>query len=106
MKIFKQVTANNIELKPYPFKKELAMEAYLIENEEILSLDNDNFNEVVVLDEEIYNNWGHKRHYIKPAETINLSDGEIIATCTQWNPRNIAEFIKVANKLDFQIKLK
>jgi len=33
MKIFKQVTAKNIELKPYPFKKELAMEAYLIENE-------------------------------------------------------------------------
>ena len=53
MKIFKQVTANNIELSPYPFKKELAMEAYLIENEEILALDNDNFTEVVVLDEEI-----------------------------------------------------
>ena len=53
MKIFKQVTANNTELKPYPFKKELAMEAYLIENEEILALDNDNFNEVAVLDEEI-----------------------------------------------------
>ena len=53
MKIFKQVTANNIELSPYPFKKELAMEAYLIENEEILALDNDNFTEVAVLDEEI-----------------------------------------------------
>ncbi len=53
MKIFKQVTANNIELTPYPFKKELAMEAYLIENEEILALDNDNFTEVAVLDEEI-----------------------------------------------------
>ena len=53
MKIFKQVTANNIELSPYPFKKELAMEAYLIENEEILALDNDNFTEVAVVDEEI-----------------------------------------------------
>ena len=53
MKIFKQVTANNIELSPYPFKKELAMEAYLIENEEILALDNDNFTEIAVLDEEI-----------------------------------------------------
>ena len=53
MKIFKQVTANNIELAPYPFKKELALEAYLIENEEILALDNDNFSEVAVLDEEI-----------------------------------------------------
>ena len=292
MKIFKQVTANNIELKSYPFKKELAMEAYLIENEEILALDNDNFNEVAVLDEEIalkkgrrdrdgridilssygaeylsiielklnqinqetlnqlegyldqrnqileigeywedetapkwigvvvgtsisaelqdkltngykhkeipiagivlnryrspdnnifvvsdtyfsfnysskdyskfiynnkeynkarlvnevvrdyvdsnpdinftqlkevfpkqiqgsfgvfdklsraeeiYTNWGHKRHYIKPTETINLSDGEIIATCTQWNPRNISEFIKTASKHKIQINLK
>ncbi|MDP8033620.1 hypothetical protein QJU43_04470 [Pasteurella atlantica] len=53
MKIFKQVTANNIELKPYPFKKELAMEAYLIENEDILTLDQENFTEVAILDEEI-----------------------------------------------------
>ena len=53
MKIFKQVTANNVTLTPYPFKKELAMEAYLIENEEILSLDNENFTEVTVIDEEI-----------------------------------------------------
>ena len=292
MKIFKQVTANNIELKPYPFKKELAMEAYLIENEEILALDNDNFNEVAVLDEEIalkkgrrdrdgridilssygaeylsiielklnqiddqtlnqlesyldqkdqilktgnywddevepkwigvvvgtsisaelqnklskgylyndipiagivlnryrgadnnifvvsdtyfnfkysskdyskflynnkefnkarlvnevvrefvennpninftqlkekfpkqiqgsygvfdkfsraeeiYTNGGRKRYYIKPSESINLIDGEIIATCTQWNPINIAEFIKVANGLGLKIELK
>lgn len=53
MKLFKQITANNIELKPYPFKKELAMEAYLIENEEILSLDDENFTDVIVLDAEI-----------------------------------------------------
>lgn len=292
MKIFKQVTANNIELSPYPFKKELAMEAYLIENEEILALDNDNFTEVAVLDEEIalkkgrrdrdgridiltsygaeylsiielklnqidestlnqlesyldqkeqileigkywneevkpkwigvvvgtsisadlqeklnngykyndipiagivlnryrssdnnifvvsdtyfsykysekdyskfnyknkaynkarlvneivrdfvdlnptttfsklkeifpkqiqgsfgvfdklsraeeiYSNWGHKRHYIKPTETINLGDGEIIATCNQWNPHNIADFIKNAKKHGYEIEVK
>jgi hypothetical protein len=292
MKIFKQVTANNIELAPYPFKKELAMEAYLIENEEILALDNDNFTEVAVLDEEIalkkgrrdrdgridiltsygaeylsiielklnqineetlnqlesyldqryqileigkyweeevkpkwigvvvgtsisaelqeklnngytykdipiagivlnryrsldnnifvvsdtyfsykysekdyskftyknnvynkarlvneivrefvdlnptttfsklkevfpkqiqgsfgvfdklsraeeiYSNWGHKRHYIKPTETINLGDGEIIATCNQWNPHNIASFIENAKKLGYEIEVK
>jgi len=292
MKIFKQVTANNIELTPYPFKKELAMEAYLIENEEILTLDNDNFTEVAVLDEEIalkkgrrdrdgridiltsygaeylsiielklnqinestlnqlesyldqkeqileigkyweeevkpkwigvvvgtsisaelqeklnngykykdipiagivlnryrssdnnifvvsdtyfsykysekdyskflyknrefnkarlvneivreyvdlnplttfsklkeifpkqiqgsfgvfdklsraediYSNWGHKRHYIKPTETINLADGEIIATCNQWNPHNISDFIENAKKLGLKIEVK
>ncbi len=292
MKIFKQVTANNIELTSYPFKKELAMEAYLIENEEILALDNDNFTEVAILDEEIalkkgrrdrdgridiltsygaeylsvielklnqinestlnqlesyldqkeqileigkywnedvkpkwigvvvgtsisadlqeklnngykyndipiagivlnryrssdnnifvvsdtyfsykysekdyskfsyknkaynkarlvneilrdfvdlnptttfselkeffpkqiqgsfgvfdklsraeeiYNNWGHKRHYIKPTETINLGDGEVIVTCNQWNPHNIADFIKNAKKLGYEIEVK
>ena len=292
MKIFKQVTANNIELSPYPFKKELAMAAYLIENEEILALDNDNFTEIAVLDEEIalkkgrrdrdgridiltsygaeylsiielklnqiddstlnqlesyldqkeqileigkywneeikpkwigvlvgtsisadlqeklnngykyndipiagivlnryrssdnnifvvsdtyfsykysekdyskfsyknkaynkarlvneivrdfvdlnptttfselkeifpkqiqgsfgvfdklsraeeiYINWGHKRHYIKPTETINLGDGEIIATCNQWNPHNIADFIKNVKRLGYEIEVK
>lgn len=292
MKIFKQITANNIELASYPFKKELAMEAYLIENEEILALDNENFTEVAVLDEEIalkkgrrdrdgridilssygaeylsiielklheinddaltqlenyldqreqileldkywkeeippkwigvlvgtsisrelqdklnnghkhndipiagivlnryrgsdgnifvvsdtyfsykytekdyskfwyknnlynkgrlvneivrdyvemnpdtnftrlkelfpkkiqgsfgvfdklsraeeiYNNWGHKRHYIKPTETINLIDGEVIATCNQWNPFNISSFIENAKSLGFNIENK
>ncbi|TVZ55404.1 hypothetical protein OD91_0651 [Lutibacter sp. Hel_I_33_5] len=293
MKIFKQVTANNIGLTPYPFKKELAMEAYLIENEEILILDKDNFTEVAVLDEEIalkkgrrnrdgridiltsygaeylsiielklnqidestlnqlesyldqkeqileignyweadvkpkwigvmvgtsisadlqerlnkgykykdiipiagivlnryrstdnnifvvsdtyfsykysekdyskflyknkvfnkarlvneivreyvdlnptttfsklkeifpkqiqgsfgvfdklsraeeiYNNWGHKRHYIKSTETIHLADGEIIATCNQWNPHNTSDFIDNAKKLGYNIEIK
>lgn len=53
MKIFKQVTANNISLKPYRFMRELAMEAYLLENEDILALDDENFNDVSVLDAEI-----------------------------------------------------
>ncbi len=39
MEIFRQVTANNITLKEYPFWKKLAMEAYLLENEDILILD-------------------------------------------------------------------
>ncbi len=53
MELFKQITANNIVLKPYPFLKELAMEAYLIENQEILKLDDANFAEVWILDAEI-----------------------------------------------------
>lgn len=53
MAIFRQFTANNIPMKPYPFWKELAMEAYLLENEEILKLDERNFSEVEVLDAEI-----------------------------------------------------
>jgi len=60
MEIFRQITANNIELKDYPFLKELAMEAYLMENEDILKLDTDNFAEITVLDAEIALKSGRK----------------------------------------------
>ncbi|MEP0006752.1 MAG: hypothetical protein ABJ387_12520 [Balneola sp.] len=60
MEIFRQITANNIELKDYPFLKELAMEAYLIENEDILKLDTENFADVEVLDAEIALKSGRK----------------------------------------------
>lgn len=60
MEIFRQITANNIELKEYPFLKELAMEAYLLENEEILKLDNNNFSDITVLDAEIALKSGRK----------------------------------------------
>jgi len=53
MEVFRQVTANNLTLRDYPFWKELAMEAYLLENEEILQLDKGNFANVTVLDAEI-----------------------------------------------------
>lgn len=60
MEVYRQITANNISLREYPFKKELAMEAYLLENEDILSLDKGNFNEVEVLDAEIALKQGRK----------------------------------------------
>ncbi len=60
MEIFRQITANNIELKEYPFLKELAMEAYLLENEDVLRLDSENFSDVAVLDAEIALKAGRK----------------------------------------------
>ena len=53
MKIFRQITANQISLEEFPFKKELAMEAYLMENPSILTLDNDFAKPSEVLDAEI-----------------------------------------------------
>src|SRR5690554_882588 len=53
MEVFRQITASNIELESYPFIRELAMEAYLLENENILKLDDQNFSEVSVIDAEI-----------------------------------------------------
>jgi hypothetical protein len=60
LEIFRQITANNIELKDYPFLKELAMEAYLMENEDILKLDTENFADVTILDAEIALKSGRK----------------------------------------------
>lgn len=60
MELYRQITANNVELKEYPFWKELAMEAYLLENEEILKLDRQNFSDVIVLDAEIALTKGRK----------------------------------------------
>lgn len=55
--------------------------------------------------EDIYQRWGHKRHYINPDEEIKLSD-ETIATCTQWNPENIKQFLNQANTLGLKIEIK
>lgn len=60
MQVFRQFTANNIILQPYPFLKELAMEAYLIENEPILQLDESEFSDVEILDAEIALKEGRK----------------------------------------------
>lgn len=60
MKFFRHVTANTTKLVEFPFFRELAMEAYLIENQEVLSLDNGDFEEVTVLDAEIALKAGRK----------------------------------------------
>ena len=53
MQLYRQVTANSVRLERMPFKRELSMEAYLIENEKVLALDNDELSTVSGLDEEI-----------------------------------------------------
>lgn len=60
MEIFRQITANGIELDEFPFQKELAMEAYLYENGDILKLDKQDFDTVNVLDVEIALKEGRK----------------------------------------------
>jgi hypothetical protein len=62
MNIFKQISANNITLEEFRFLKELAMEAYLIENQNILKLDNYEFNDVEIIDAEIALKEGRKSH--------------------------------------------
>lgn len=53
MRIFKHVTANDLVLKQMPFIRELSMESYLVENESILKLDENNFSDVTIIDVEL-----------------------------------------------------
>lgn len=53
MKILRHFSANDEQLTLLPFKRELSMESYLIENEQILTLDNDTFYDVDIIEEEL-----------------------------------------------------
>ena len=53
MQIFRHFTANDIQLEPFPFKWELSMEAYLVENQRVLALDSDTFTSVEIVDTEL-----------------------------------------------------
>lgn len=53
MQLYKHFTANNIQLEPFPFRRELSMESYLIENEGVLALDNDTFSDVEIIEAEL-----------------------------------------------------
>ena len=52
-KILKQFTANNEKVNPFPFHRELSMESYLCENQQILALDDDSFNDVEIIEYEL-----------------------------------------------------
>jgi hypothetical protein len=49
MYIHKHISANNVVVDSFPFQREIAMEAYLIENPSVLSMETDGFNEVDIL---------------------------------------------------------
>lgn len=54
-KIHRHFTANDEQLEPFNFKRELSMESYLVENEGVLGLDNDVFasDSVEIIEEEL-----------------------------------------------------
>lgn len=76
MQLFKHFTANDEYLEPFPFKRELSMQAYLIENEKVLSLDRSIFSNVEIIDVEVP---------VLEARNNNTSDGriDVLATYSQ-----------------------
>lgn len=53
MRLYRHITANDVQLEAFPFKRELSMEAYLIDNEGVLALDDENFTNVEIIGAEI-----------------------------------------------------
>lgn len=76
MQIFKHFTANDVQLEPFPFKRELSMEAYLVENEGVLGLDSDTFSNVEIIEVELT---------LKHGRNCKNTDGriDILATYSQ-----------------------
>lgn len=53
MYLHKHVSANGVVIDKFPFSRELAMEAYLIENESVLNLESDGFDDVSIVESEV-----------------------------------------------------
>ena len=53
MYLHKHISANNVVINNFPFQREIAMEAYLIENPTVLSLETEGFNTVEILECEV-----------------------------------------------------
>jgi hypothetical protein len=63
MYLNKHFTANSVTLEPFPFQREIAMEAYLIENPGVLSMGTDGFSDVEILlsEQKLINGRGDKK---------------------------------------------
>lgn len=53
MYLHKHISANNVVIEKLPFTREIAMEAYLIENESVLNLESDGFDDVSIVESEV-----------------------------------------------------
>ena len=68
MQLFRHLSANAVQLDPFPFTRELSMAAYLVENESVLRLDNDSLSSVQIIETELS---------IKQGRRSRDSDGRI-----------------------------
>lgn len=76
MRLLRHFTANEEQLDNFPFKRELSMESYLVENEGILALDNDSFSDVTIVQEELT---------LKQGRSSKETDGRIDILATYSN---------------------
>jgi hypothetical protein len=76
VQIFRHLNANAVQLKEFPFKRELSMAAYLVENEAVLTLDREVLSDVEIIGTEIA---------VREGRSSRGSDGriDILATYAQ-----------------------
>jgi len=53
MQLFRHFSANAVQLDPFPFKRELSMAAYIVENEGVLTLDQETLSNVEIIETEL-----------------------------------------------------
>jgi len=76
MKLLRHFTANEEQLEHFPFRRELSMESYLVENEGVFALDGDAFSDVVIIQEELT---------LKQGRSSKDTDGRIDVLLTYSN---------------------
>lgn len=68
MRILRHFTANDVQFEPFPFKRELSMQAYLVDNEGVLSLDDQDLCDAEIIATELV---------VKNSGSKNDGDGRI-----------------------------
>ncbi len=64
---------------------------------------NHSFIEVRDKAQQIFDNTGHKRHFLNEDEILKTNDGFQIAVCNQWGIHNMEGILKVSQSLGYQI---
>ena len=105
MNIFRQISAKGITLSDYPFLRELNMESYLVENEDILKLDDNAFSNVAVIDAEVVLPSGQRIDILAEYGNdwygvIELKKGEINQSTLTQLQSYLAEVVKC--EIDFR----
>ena len=85
MQLFSHFTANNLRINPMPFRNELSMGAYLIENSQILSLDNDSYSCEDILEAELS---------LKNGRKSKNTDGRLDILCS-YQEKNLYGIIEL-----------
>lgn len=107
MQVFRHLTINDVALTPYPFKRELSLQSYLIDNESVLGLDRGNYADVEIIDAEVALIDGQQsKDKDGRADIVVTYGAETIGICELKNVQltfehlqQLGDYIKVRHKI-------